>query len=499
MGQNRKEFGDWQTDYKFALYVCSFLKKQGINPKVIVEPTCGKGNFIKAALDVFSSIGTIYAIDTYKPYIDEVFQLSEQYSDVKFNIYHDNIFNFDFSSITESDVLFIGNPPWVTTSKLGEINSSNIPAKSNFKGNNGCDAITGKGNFDIAEYILLKIIQERQHLKGKIAFLVKNNVIKNLTINKTYYGYGLTNLHQFEFDSLKEFNVSVNASLFLGEISDINKENICKAYNLYSNNYLRTFGLVGDRVVSNVQKYNSTSDIDGFSPLEWRSGLKHDCAKVMELTLSNNGFTNGFGEEYDLELDDIYPLIKSSDIKKDSIAEVKKHVIVTQHKSGDSTDSLAITSPALYRYLLGYSDFLDGRKSSIYKGKPRFSLFGIGEYSFSSYKVVVSGLYKQIRFSLVAPIGNKPVMLDDTCYSIGFENLQFAEITRDLLNSSIVKSFIESISFSDAKRVISKDVLMRIDLIEVAMQIGYNSLGISKAEFNNYLTYLKRKTNSLFS
>lgn len=301
MGQNRQEFGDWQTDYNFALYVCSFLKKQGINPKVIVEPTCGKGNFIRAALDVFSSIGTIYAIDIYKPYLDEVFQLSKQYANVEFNIYHDNIFNFDFSSINESDVLFIGNPPWVTTSKLGEINSSNLPAKSNFKGHNGCDAITGKGSFDIAEYILLKIIQERQQLKGSIAFLVKNNVIKNLTINKTYYGYGLTNLHQFEFDSFKEFNVSVNASLFLGEISSVTRENVCKTYNLYSNNYLRTFGLVGDRVVSNVQKYQSTLDIDGISPLEWRSGLKHDCAKVMELTQSRNGFTNGFGEEYDLE------------------------------------------------------------------------------------------------------------------------------------------------------------------------------------------------------
>lgn len=90
-------------------------------------------------------------------------------------------------------------------------------------------------------------------------------------------------------------------------------------------------------------------------------------------------------------------------------------------------------------------------------------------------------------------------MLDDTCYSIGFENVQDAEITRDLLNSSIVKSFIESISFSDAKRVISKDILMRINLIEVARQVGYKRLGVSQTAFNNYLIYLRQKTNSLFS
>jgi len=32
-------------------------------------------------------------------------------------------------------------------------------------------------------------------------------------------------------------------------------------------------------------------------------------------------------------------------------------------------------------------------------------------------------MYKTTIFSLVKPIDNKPVMLDDTCYFIGFETL----------------------------------------------------------------------------
>ena len=43
---NRIEYGDWQTSLELAFEVCKLLKEIGVNPKVIVEPTCGKGNFI---------------------------------------------------------------------------------------------------------------------------------------------------------------------------------------------------------------------------------------------------------------------------------------------------------------------------------------------------------------------------------------------------------------------------------------------------------------------
>ena len=41
----RDEYGDWQTNYPLALSVCQMLKNKGINPQVIIEPTCGFGNF----------------------------------------------------------------------------------------------------------------------------------------------------------------------------------------------------------------------------------------------------------------------------------------------------------------------------------------------------------------------------------------------------------------------------------------------------------------------
>jgi hypothetical protein len=78
--------------------------------------------------------------------------------------------------------------------------------------------------------------------------------------------------------------------------------------------------------------------------------------------------------------------------------------------------------------------------------------------------VAISGLYKSTHFTLVCPKDNKPVMLDDTCYFIGFDKLKLAEIAHYLLNSDLIQKFLKSIIFSDSKRSINKDTLMRIDL-----------------------------------
>lgn len=40
--------------------------------------------------------------------------------------------------------------------------------------------MTGKGNFDIAEFITLKMLDLFQNVEGNLLVLVKNSVIKNI-------------------------------------------------------------------------------------------------------------------------------------------------------------------------------------------------------------------------------------------------------------------------------------------------------------------------------
>ncbi|MDX9883247.1 MAG: hypothetical protein RBS73_14385 [Prolixibacteraceae bacterium] len=91
----------------------------------------------------------------------------------------------------------------------------------------------------------------------------------------------------------------------------------------------------------------------------------------------------------------------------------------------------------------------------IYNNKPDFSIFGVGDYFFASYKIAISGMYKSTHFTLILPGGNKP-LLDDTCYFIGFENLVFARIVHFLLNHDHVRQFLKSIIFPDSKRSMTK-------------------------------------------
>ena len=70
INDKRDEYGDWQTNLPLAISICEHIKSQGVRPQVIIEPTCGQGNFIVAALLTFNTIEDVYGIEIYKPYLD---------------------------------------------------------------------------------------------------------------------------------------------------------------------------------------------------------------------------------------------------------------------------------------------------------------------------------------------------------------------------------------------------------------------------------------------
>lgn len=502
---SKDEYGDWQTNMDLALKVCCRLKEQGIDPKVIIEPTCGKGHFILAALQTFDNIEDVYGIEIYKPYIDELkFEILQSCINkadkgkVKIHLYHHNIFNFDFDDIKKSlngrNVLVLGNPPWVTNSKLCGINSRNLPTKSNLKKHSGLDAITGKSNFDIAECITVKMMHLLEDENAQIAMLLKNSVIKNIIYDQRECSLKICNINQYNIDAKKEFDVSVAASLFCCTFSLNEFEKQCRVEDFYTHKYQHSYGWSNERFVSDIELYQDNAVIDGESSLVWWSGIKHDCAKVMELLFDGEKYINGLGEIVDVEDEMLYPLIKSSDIKGKEITYTRKYVIVTQKLTSDDTGWIEKKCPKTYRYLMAHAEQLDSRGSRIYKGRPRFSMFGVGKYSFKPYKIAVSGLYKNPNFAIIPPIAGKSVMLDDTCYMLGFDSMEEAIIIQKILNSSIVQSFVKSLIFVDAKRVINKDLLMRIDLIKALEYLSANE--IDNAEFERYKILLSSKIES---
>ena len=521
---DRAEYGDFQTNKDLANKVAKHLAKRDISPEIIIEPTCGKGNFIIASLSNFKAIKKVFGIEIYKPYVWETkfsildFFLSNPDSNKpEITITHCSIFDFDFKNISNQypteKLLILGNPPWVTNSKLGSLNSSNLPKKSNFKNQNGLDAMTGKGNFDIAEYITLMLLDAFQTHNGYLALLVKNSVVKNIVFDQKDKKYRVGEIEKYCIDSKKEFNVSVEASLVYCQLNSPSSFE-CNEFDFYSLEKRLSFGWLNSKFVSNLADYNATKEIDGVCPFEWRQGIKHDCTAIMELERVNGHFVNNQSDEIKLEEDLIYGLLKSSDLKNTVIKSTRKHTIVTQTKVGQETSYIQHLYPETYSYLKKNISNFQARKSSIYNGKPLFSIFGIGDYSFKPFKVAISGLYKTYHFTLVLPQNDKPVMLDDTCYFIGFDRIEYAVYAIILLNSKTTEAFLKSITFSDAKRVFTKDLLMRLDLLNLANLISRTeieeqiiflndkySLNINLSHWNSFIdemTPKKEKQLSIF-
>ncbi len=478
----KREFGDYQTPVDFAKKVCIYLKDyRHIKPSAIIEPTCGVGSFLESSL-LFDA-NEYYGIEINPKYCDTC---RKRLNDNRVKIINSDFFTFSSKDLIRDkrQILVIGNPPWVTNSTLSALGSDNLPIKANFKGLKGIDAITGASNFDICEYIILQLINEYRDTNTVISMLCKTSVARNVfkELKRNYINFLSCDI--LEFDATKVFGINASTCVLIIQLSEKTaSSDACNVYNFEKPETVKTqFGYSDGQFYSNLD--GETENFDGHCCFEWRQGVKHDCSKIMELTMRNGTLQNGQKETVYIEDDMVFPLIKSSMFKTPVIHNFSKYVIVTQKKAREKTEHIERKLPKTWEYLNDNIDMFESRKSSIYRGAPPFSMFGIGDYSYSKYKVGVSGFYKQPLFSVLYSDDEKPVMTDDTSYFICFDNYDMAYVAMLLLNSEKVQGFLTSIAFLDAKRPYTKKVLERIDFDKIVASLTFEELTKTEAKLN---------------
>ncbi|AWX32642.1 class I SAM-dependent methyltransferase [Methanosphaera sp. BMS] len=467
---SKKEYGDYQTPQYFANKVVKYVKeKLEYEPDLIIEPTCGVGNFIKACRKYYSAT-RIVGIDINEEYLNEIGATNN------LQLYHGNIFDLDFNRIKIDDdtkYLIIGNPPWVTNTRLSKYESDNIPEKNNYKHLEYFDAITGESNFDISEHIILSLIDDFNKSNAAIVFLCKYSVACNIFKHLAQNKIRLANVQIIKFDSMKVFKADTTSCILIMEFNDDGRlVNKCNVSNMDNPKENYTIGVIDDKFYSNT---DNMVDIDGICSFEWRQGIKHDCVKVMELKKVGDKYENKKDERVYLEENLLYPLLKSSNLKKPIVTDSNYSILLTQHRLKEDTSYIKDEYPLTWKYLDENRELFANRKSSIYRRCPEFSIFGIGKYAFRPYKVAISGFYKKGLFSLVYN-DEKSMMLDDTCYYISFDDYDSAYITMLILNSNLVQNFLKSIVVIDSKRPYTKKVLKRIDIIKTLKKITINDL-----------------------
>jgi len=225
-----------------------------------------------------------------------------------------------------------------------------------------------------------------------------------------------------------------------------------------------TWGLVDGAITRDVDAYLGTRALEGPGGPTWRSGLKHDCARVMELTRDDGGLLHSRVErDVALEPERVFPLLKGSDVANGRLRP-RRAVVVPQTRLGEDTAPLSRAAPRTWAYLNRHRAALEARKSRIYRDRPPFSVFGVGDYTFAPYKVAIAGLYPRLAFRLVEPHEGRPVLLDDTCYFLPFDDRAPAERALRRLDAPAARAFFEARWFPDAKRPIHKGLLEALDL-----------------------------------
>ena len=470
------EFGDFQTPPELADQICHLLRTQGVKPATILEPTCGKGDLLLAALNSFFSVQKAIGLDINSEYIQTLQGVLSMRADLSnISAVRSDFFTTDWANLLNQlsgPILIIGNPPWVTNSELTTLNGQNLPQKSNFQQFSGLDALTGKSNFDISEWMLIHLLEQLKGRQATLAMLCKTSVARRVLAHAWKNHFPLSEANLYWIDAKKFFNVAVDACLLVCSTPSAKMANLCHIYTGFDkSSYQTTFGLADNRLVADLKRYEQWRYLRGENPYKWRSGIKHDCAKVMEFKQETVAYRNGLDELCVLEDNYLYPMLKSSDIANSARPIPSRWMLVPQMAVGEDTRSIHLTAPLTWAYLNQHSHFLDTRKSAIYKNQPRFAIFGIGDYSFAPWKVAISSLYKKLHFAVIEPYAGKPVVLDDTCYSLPCTTKDEAECLATLLNSEVASQFFTSLIFWDTKRPITVDILSQLDIFAVAQAL----------------------------
>ncbi len=435
-------------------------------PETIIEPTCGRGSIVRAALEEQPQARVI-GIELQSQHVQEL--RNSGISDERMQVFEADYFQFDWEALIDEvakPLWIVGNPPWVTNSFLMGAGSTNLPAKSPQADLRGIEAQTGKSNFDISESMIRDWFQWAAGCNGTLAVICKQSVARKVLLWwwKRDAAAPAARIHLI--DAKEHFGANVSACVLVCSFAIRGHEKVCDVYpNTDAELSESSFGYVDGFVVADVPAYKEGRPFLGTSQPRWRSGIKHDAAFALELERVAGRLRTKAGDEVDVDTTNLFPLRKGSDLRK---SNSDRFLIVPNTDLSKSHDELVLSIGArTLVHLQRNREVFSRRKSSIYRKGGDFSIFGVGPYTFLPWKVAIGALYKSLDFVLIGPREDKPVVFDDTVYFLSFETESEAKAALSKLESESVQRFLRSMIFWDDMRPVKTDILNRVDLSKV--------------------------------
>jgi hypothetical protein len=276
----RHDLGDFQTPYELAAAIVRALEPLRTRWARVLEPTCGTGAFLRAVAEGPQPPREMIGIELQEAHLAQARDLALDKKNTRIEIVHASLFDLDLRTDlrwrNKGPLLIVGNPPWVTAAALGKLRSTNVPDKWNRKGLKGLEAITGASNFDIAEAVWLKLLDELAEERPTIALLCKTAVARAVLEHALRRGLPVSDAAIFQIDAARWFKAAVGACLLRLSLGE---ESRCRSIPVYAGledpKPGGSMGLRLGRLVADSPTVDRLAFAVGACPLTWRQGVRH--------------------------------------------------------------------------------------------------------------------------------------------------------------------------------------------------------------------------------
>ena len=453
----RDPFGDYPTPAVLAAAVVE-VAARWVAPATVVEPTCGDGALLRAAAGRFGTGPAYLGFEVDSSRAAAARQVVPE-ATVRQADFYTHPWERTFRQAV-GPLLVVANPPWVTARKRGQ----NLPPAPPAGRSGGPWA--GTGGYDISEPMIVRLVEALAADGSVVAVLAKTGTVRRVLAHMWEQQMPVARAGMWPVDTEKHFGVSTHACLFVCQMERTAADGfVCDLWPPLGDDG-GPVGQVGwdrGRLIADPATYQPLRNLSGRSPRRWRSGIKHDCADVCVLAPSGTGqWRNGAGVTVRLEDSCLFPLLRSSDLIHHRAST--RMMLVTQRTVSDDPARLADGAPHTWAYLNDWAARFDRRRSTVWRNRPRFAMYGVGEYTFGEWKVATSGFVTPPRFRAVGPVGGKPVVFDDTCYFVGCDSQADAEHVAAALNSRPARRWFSARAFSDMKRPVTARLLNDLNL-----------------------------------
>lgn len=379
--------------------------------------------------------------------------------------------------------LLVGNPPWVTWGNLDdEFKQRFIDRHVDRLGLNprgGAEARMGHSNDDFSVPFILVAIDRYLNRDGEARFLLKRDLIQqasgNLLRRLSSGSRPLSVKHIHDFPDSDPFDgVGSDTAVFAFRADRENTFPITRTHWSPRNNSatFESIEALEDTFESSESPLIEVGETQSFwlpkdesrpalgtCEHDIRHGIKDDAQSVYSVTPEE---IEGLDDEL------VYPYINSRHVSQFGITDHEYRVVPVREAGEQNNEVLQNRYPATYEYLLEHREELEERSSSWFDDGEFYDVFGVGDYTWSDYKVVWCRLGFKPQFAVVDSVadpvlGEKQVIPGDHFLFIPTDTRDEAHFLCALLNSTPYQQTLQSLA-SRGKATLSKGVIEQLEL-----------------------------------